>query len=520
MDYSLLFTSALQSHKVRSGFKVLDSVPPTARCYLQWQNTTTSPSVCALAHYADEQKQFRRLGNVSGVFLILSDMDACGLVQAAIHRVMIAGVRRGGCSFAKKAVAVQKAGFDALVIIDSDSSLMNPGLGWANVSIPVVMMLAASLSLDTSLRPTHISLFIERSRALVQLAPCSKDRGHLAGFSEPSAPYCGTMDSARKVVPWAPLFGDDPEERFLGYQRFYGQTSNRLLALANALAFARSLNRTLIYRADDYLCPLDLSRASRAFSIVDAKQVIALEPPSHYCILDETGSMNFCSAEGPSDSYCDSLPIDHTTILDHLSTEDELQRSALTSDSAAYVTMGVALHQYPFRDESQLAEIVGIVMPLDGWLDSQHHVGGGRTPDGSSSDYVCLHWRRGDFATFCKSLGASSSCYASAAYAAKKTWEAAHQQHHQPIRSVFIASNANASERADLETKLARMGLDVQPALTSDGDTDGATRPFRDQLMCSTATAAVLNRHSSFSSVIHLVRLARYPRRIARDTWL
>jgi hypothetical protein len=47
---------------------------------------------------------------------------------------------RGECPFATKAITAQEANAKGLIIVDSQSPPMPPGLGWANISIPVVMV--------------------------------------------------------------------------------------------------------------------------------------------------------------------------------------------------------------------------------------------------------------------------------------------------------------------------------------------------------------------------------------------
>jgi hypothetical protein len=57
----------------------------------------------------------------------------------------IAVIKRGECAFSTKAVNAEKAGFAALIVVDRDGEeLTPPGMGEAGITIPVVMVAAAS----------------------------------------------------------------------------------------------------------------------------------------------------------------------------------------------------------------------------------------------------------------------------------------------------------------------------------------------------------------------------------------
>lgn len=111
----------------------------------------------------------------------------------------------------------------------------------------------------------------------------------------------------------------------------------------------------------------------------------------------------------------------------------------------------------------------------------------------------------------------NSSCFASPPFAAEKIRMAVRNS---SIRSVFLATDANVSERTEMVSELKRIGLDVQSPMKSSGDTDRFTRPFQNQLKCSQATSTVLNRHSAFSTIILALRFARHRDRMSRDMWL
>ncbi len=82
----------------------------------------------------------------------------------------VAVVSRGGCAFAEKAAAAERAGFGAVLIIDRTSRILTPPMianhtgSPATITIPVFMMLLESLSnIEFG---THIALSISRRKML------------------------------------------------------------------------------------------------------------------------------------------------------------------------------------------------------------------------------------------------------------------------------------------------------------------------------------------------------------------
>jgi hypothetical protein len=222
---------------------------------------------------------------------VLAERQAVDSVKAHV-----AVVRRGECTFSDKARAAQANPQNvALVIINNDNgTLPSFAIDDASITIPVVMVswetgqqiIKHSLSTDEKDNALAISL-----KANSLSIPCM-NRSFSEAKDSMNVPVC-PVELAYSGLPMranndAHATADvDPTERFLGYNYHFGRLSNHIYSFVHAAAFARLLNRTLVYREDPFLRCHDLSAVTKFVKIIRADDFFA----NHN---EERKSVQFC----------------------------------------------------------------------------------------------------------------------------------------------------------------------------------------------------------------------------------
>lgn len=126
----------------------------------------------------------------------------------------------------------------------------------------------------------------------------------------------------------------------------------------------------------------------------------------------------------------------------------------------------------------------------------------------ANKPFLCAHWRRGDFRSFCP----NSVCYVSAASMATQIATLAR---HRNLSHVFLTSNAADHEVRDLRNELASTDPSLKLHTLAHGEAKDCGLRFANakatlsQALCVFADSALLNSYSSFSATIENLRWAR-----------
>jgi hypothetical protein len=101
----------------------------------------------------------------------------CELAEDERFEGSVVIVDRGECPFATKAINAQNSHAKALIIVDTQTPPTPPGLGWANISIPVVMMaseVGARLKTHVGGSDGFMSIEFKMETAKPLVAPCTQ----------------------------------------------------------------------------------------------------------------------------------------------------------------------------------------------------------------------------------------------------------------------------------------------------------------------------------------------------------
>jgi hypothetical protein len=193
-----------------------------------------------------------------------------------------------------------------------------------------------------------------------------------------------------------------------------------------------------------------------------------------------------------------------------------------------YINIGVSLHLLHLIPSTAQADVMGAVrlippirqrvldFVLATWplssTDGAEEQRGGEEEDneeeegGRHAPFLCVHWRTGDFADEGGGCFKDRSCYQPPEYVGARLQAVGAALN---LTRVFVATDANTEAVQKLRMELG--GMQVTTYSTSSDIGGVAIRPslhapLEEQGICALAHTAVLNRRSTFSERIRLLR--------------
>jgi hypothetical protein len=459
--------------------------------------------------------------------------------DGAPHPGPIALVQRGQCAFSQKARHAQRAGAAALLVEDSqDGAPMPPALfDDDSIAIAVAMIsrsdgAALRAALRAAQPPPLLRVAVDADALAV---PCMA-----AALADPQeAPalreLCALPPSAAAPPP-ASSSSSAPDARYLGYNYHFGRLNNHIFSLANALAFAQLLNRTLVFRDDPYLACHDVGAAASVapiISLADFRRLSGGGAPEvvQYATEVAVTGRKYTHLGLPKLGFCDERVM-RAELLPAAALASAAAAAAALASDARYIHLGLVYGQYPFAAETvaggnpaastaepamhepamheldpALARIVAAIPVAAPVAEYAAAWRAAALPD----RFVCVHWRQGDFATTRHCGAGDGSCVQTAAAAAARIQRLLREH---SARTVFLATDASANARAEL-IGLVRSGV---------GESDGAhvlgfdaalcpgcgvpvSPTLTEQEVCGMADVCLLNKWSTFSLVMHFRRM-------------
>ena len=488
---------------------------------------------CELAQYARLPGALRGLNFTRHVEVV--DSTGCSWEDFdAVRPRAVVLVRRGRCAFSQKARHAMRAGAAALLVEDrQEGAPMPPALSDdSGIDIAVAMVSAAdglalrrAAALPQSPLVVRVAVVGDTVSVPCMASVLSDPQEAAALQTQCTLPSSAALGPAHRAAPGA---------RFLGYNFHYGRTNNHLFSLANALAFARLLNRTLVYRDDPYLACHNISGAAREggaaiVSLAEFKRLSAGEPLEvvQYAFEAAVTARKYTHFGLPRLGFCDERVV-RTELLPAATLESEATAAAALASDARYIHLGLVYGQFPFTTATALPAVAAepLMHELDPALARNVASIAVAAPVAQyaiawravalPARFVCVHWRQGDFATTRHCSVGDKSCVQPATVAAAQIWRLLREQ---GVSTFFLATDADEGARAALAS-----------LVVSAGETDGAEGSSTPQLVsfdaarcpgcgapisallaeqevCGMADVCLLNKWSTFSLVLYFRRL-------------
>jgi len=232
---------------------------------------------------------------------------------------------------------------------------------------------------------------------------------------------------------------------------------------------------------------------------------------AHATALGGSGGVLFVPSGAPADVCRTLQPV---TMLNAQPNDS----ATVAVAAETYINIGVAFHLFQNLPAPPMAELMDAIRPILPIRDAasalqrivrafsasqpgQRGEGGGR--------FLCVHWRRGDFDG--EGCRADPSCFQPLSYSAARIAMVARTVGY---KTVFVATDAAAAEREELSVLLLQWGLAVAPHLLATAASSAAKAlppsmhaALEEQEVCIAADSCLLNRRSTFSERIRLIRL-------------
>lgn len=290
-------------------------------------------------------------------------------------------------------------------------------------------------------------------------------------------------------------------KQYFLYRSDYGGTNNKVISLMNAIAYGMVLNRTVVPVESDIQKDLNHIIFSREIFPVreaDIRRNLTAEAEKEwceYCIktdYEETQAHWMRYVKG----YCKKPSV---TMVRQMDIREEMDPTKWFFCNGDVLRLGLVFKTFPFEHYPELSyeRLVRFIQPKDEIVGKAKIL---LANHGFKNDFLCVHWRLGDFTRFCR--GKSENCLISRAAMSIQVKRILSVYY---LTNVLVISNGHPHEKKNFHKNL---GLPASVTLITDHEKDGWTGPISQQA-CVLAPVALLNTFSTYSDLIGLWRNAQ-----------